>query len=140
MGLPPEQGIEENLYGAGPGENGQPVEDGEGEKMGSAVIGYYVAAAAHYVFFLLYCGAVGFSTHVTHGTRWTRGVQGDVQVVLVPMCHMGTLLLMRRISIFGSSLSRLLGQGGLRRVAAVFDNDLNRPVCFRCKKNGGGQI
>ncbi len=55
------------MYGAGPGENGQPVEDGEGEKMGSAVIGYCVAAAAHCVFSLLYCDAVGFSTHAAHG-------------------------------------------------------------------------
>ena len=48
--LSPDEGIKDNLYGGWPGENGEPVEDGKGEEVGGVVVGYFIAAASHFLF------------------------------------------------------------------------------------------
>jgi hypothetical protein len=45
--LPPGQGIEDDQDCAGPGEDGKPVEHGEGQEMRRADIGYDVTATAY---------------------------------------------------------------------------------------------
>ena len=68
--LPPDQGIEDDLYRAGSSEDGKPVEHGEGQEMRRAGIGYGVAAPAYDVAPLCRPATqAGMGSHAVHGNK-----------------------------------------------------------------------